>query len=298
MAKKSSILLNLAGIGPAKVKKIVEYLSDLDDILKLKDSDFKSFSFLRKKDIDKIISLKNSTLLENELKLIERYKLKVIDLFDSDYPYYLKEISSPPLVLYTKGDIKLLDKESVAIVGTRTPTNYGKETAFNFSYKLSSLGVNIVSGLALGIDTSAHKGALKADGSTVAVLGSGLNYIYPRQNKRLAKSIAKEGLLVSEYPIETAPLASNFPQRNRIISGLSKGVVVVEAAKRSGALITANFAVGQNREVFALPGNIDKFQSKGPNSLIKEGAKLIDSVEDILEEINLSMIEPKGSNIF
>ncbi|MCF7869985.1 MAG: DNA-processing protein DprA [Candidatus Omnitrophica bacterium] len=294
MAKKSSILLNLAGIGPAKVKKIIEYLPDLDNILKLKDSNFRNFSFLGKKDIDKIISLKNSTLLENELKLIERYKLKVVDLFDSDYPYYLKEISSPPLVLYLKGNIKLLGKESVAIVGTRTPTNYGKETAFNFSYKLSSLGVNIVSGLALGIDTSAHKGALKAGGTTTAVLGSGLNYIYPRQNKRLAESIAKEGLLVSEYPIEAAPLASNFPRRNRIISGLSKGVVVAEAAQRSGALITANFAVGQNREVFALPGDIDKFQSKGPNSLIKEGAKLVDSIEDILEEINLSRIKVQG----
>jgi DNA processing protein len=289
MAKKSSILLNLAEIGPAKVKKIVEYLSDLDDILKLKDSDFRNFSFLRKKDIDKIISLRNSTLLEDELKLIEKHKLKIVDFFDSDYPYYLKEISSPPLVLYTKGNIKLLAKESVAIVGTRTPTNYGKEVAFNFSCKLSSLGVNIVSGLALGIDTSAHKGVLKAGGSTVAVLGSGLSYIYPRQNKRLAESIAKEGLLVSEYPIKTAPIACNFPRRNRIISGLSKGVVVVEAARRSGALITANFAVGQNREVFAVPGNIDKFQSKGPNSLIKEGAKLVDSVEDVLEEINCSI---------
>ncbi|MCF7873286.1 MAG: DNA-processing protein DprA [Candidatus Omnitrophica bacterium] len=297
MAKKSSILLNLAGIGPTKVKKIVECLSDLDDILKLKNSDFRNFSFLRKKDIDRIISLKNSTLLEDELKLIEKYKLKVIDLFDSNYPYYLKEISSPPLVLYTKGDINLLGKESVAIVGTRTPTSYGKEIAFDFSYKLGSLGVNIVSGLALGIDSSAHKGVLKAGGSTVAVLGSGLSYIYPRQNKRLAESIAKEGLLVSEYPVKTVPLASNFPRRNRIISGLSQGIVVIEAAQRSGALITANFALGQNREVFAVPGRISDFQSKGPNSLIKEGAKLVDSIEDILEEINLSMVEPKGSRL-
>ncbi|MFO8053021.1 MAG: DNA-processing protein DprA [Candidatus Omnitrophota bacterium] len=286
MAKKGSILLNLAGIGPTKVKKIVEHLSDLDEILKLNGSDLRTFPFLRKKDIEKILSFKKSTVLDDELRLIEKNKIKVIDFFEPDYPNYLKQISSPPLVLYARGDIKLLDKESIAIVGTRTPTNYGKSTAFNFSYKLSSLDINIVSGLALGIDTSAHRGVIAARGSTVAVLGSGLNYLYPRQNKKLAELISKEGLLISEYPIKTAPLACNFPRRNRIISGLSKGVVVVEAAQRSGALITANFALGQNREVFAVPGNIDKFQSKGPNSLIKEGAKLVDSIEDILEELN------------
>jgi DNA processing protein len=285
MAKKGAVLLNLAGIGPAKVKKIVEYLSDLDRIVKLKNSDLGEFSFLSKKDIDRIISLKSSKILESELKLIERDKIKVIDFFETEYPYYLKQINYPPLVLYLKGNIDLLDTESVAIVGTRTPTKYGRLTAFNFAYKLCCLGLNIVSGLALGIDKAAHEGALAASGSTVGVLGSGLNCIYPGQNRKLARSIFEKGLMVSEYPLNTKPLASNFPRRNRIISGLSKGVVVIEAAQRSGALITANFALEQNREVFAVPGNIDQFQSKGPHSLIKEGAKLTESVEDILEEL-------------
>jgi DNA processing protein len=285
MAKKGAVLLNLAGIGPAKVKKIVEYLPDLDRIVKLKNSDLGEFSFLSKKDIDRIISLKNSKILESELKLIEKDKIKVIDFFEPEYPYYLKQINYPPLVLYLKGNIDLLDTESVAIVGTRTPTKYGRLTAFNFAYKLCCLGLNIVSGLALGIDKAAHEGALAASGSTVGVLGSGLNCIYPSQNRKLARSIFEKGLMVSEYPLNTKPLASNFPRRNRIISGLSKGVVVIEAAQRSGALITANFALGQNREVFAVPGNIDQFQSKGPHSLIKEGAKLTESVEDILEEL-------------
>jgi DNA processing protein len=285
MAKKGAVLLNLAGIGPAKVKKIIEYLPDLDQIAKLKNSDLGEFSFLSKKDIDRIISLKNSKILENELKLIERDKIKVIDFFETEYPYYLKQINYPPLVLYLKGNVDLLDNKSVAIVGTRTPTKYGRLTAFNFAYKLCCLGLNIVSGLALGIDKAAHEGALAASGSTVGVLGSGLNCIYPSQNRKLARSIFEKGLMVSEYPLNTKPLASNFPRRNRIISGLSKGVVVIEAAQRSGALITANFALGQNREVFAVPGNIDQFQSKGPHSLIKEGAKLTESVEDILEEL-------------
>ncbi|MCF7870855.1 MAG: DNA-processing protein DprA [Candidatus Omnitrophica bacterium] len=294
MAKKGAILLNLAGIGPAKVKKIIEYLPDLDRIIKLNIFDLRELSFLSKKDIDKIISLRNSKILENELKLIERDKIKVVDFFETEYPYCLKQINYPPLVLYLKGNIGLLGKESIAVVGTRTPTKYGKLTAFDFSYKLCSLGLNVVSGLALGIDKAAHEGALAASGFTIGVLGSGLNCIYPNQNRELAKSIFKKGLMVSEYPLNTKPLASNFPRRNRIISGLSKGVVVIEAAQRSGALITANFAVKQNREVFAVPGKIDQFQSKGPNSLIKEGAKLVDSIEDILEEINLSRIKVKG----
>lgn len=288
MANKGSILLNLAGVGPSKVKKIIDCLPDLNQILKLNSSDLRSFSFLNKKDIDKIISLKKSKTLDDQLRLIEKNKVKAIDLFDSDYPYYLKQISSPPLVLYAKGNLELLHQESIAIVGTRIPTDYGKSIAFDFSCQLCSSGLCVVSGLAKGVDTAAHKGALSVAGSTVAVLGSGLNYIYPRQNNKLADLIFEKGLVVSEYPLNTAPLASNFPRRNRIISGLSRGVIVIEAAQRSGALITANFAVGQNREVFAVPGRINDFQSKGPNSLIKEGAKLVDSIEDVLEELNLS----------
>lgn len=294
MAKKGSILLNLAGLGPLKCKKIIENLPDINNLLEIKNSQFTNFSFLTLKEIQQIIKIRDSRLFSDELEAIAENKFKVIDIFDDSYPYLLKQISSPPLLLYLKGNVELLKNYSLAIVGTRAPSEYGKRVAFSFSAQLADFGFTVVSGLARGIDTEAHKGAIRKSASTIAVLGSGLNKIYPLQNKALAKHICQEGLLISEYPINTPPLAKNFPQRNRIISGLSQGVLVVEAAARSGALITANFALSQNREVFAVPGNISQSQSKGPHSLIKEGARLIDSVEDILDEINIPGVEVKG----
>ncbi len=287
MAKKGSILLNLAGLTPAKTKKIVDNLPDVDEVFKIKQFRRGQFPFLSSADIEKILTLRNSNLFSHELRLIEESKVEVIDIFDASYPHLLKEIPSPPLLLYAKGNIQLLSAQSIAVVGTRLPSQYGKTMAFDFSRELSLAGLAIVSGLARGIDTYAHKGALETGGLTVAVLGSGLNHVYPHQNRELASEIFKKGLLVSEYPLNTMPLPENFPRRNRIISGLSKGVVVVEAASRSGALITANFAVNQNREVFAVPGPVGRGQNKGTHSLIKEGAMLVDSVEDILEEINI-----------
>jgi len=198
------------------------------------------------------------------------------------------------LVLYINGNKAALNKSLFAIVGTRNPTAYGISMAQDFSYNLSLLGIVIVSGLARGIDTAAHKGALKK-GQTVAVLGSGLLNIYPRENTHLAERIAeKNGAVVSEFPLHMAPRRENFPRRNRIVSGLSKGVLVVEAAARSGALITAHLALEQNREVFALAGRADSLVSKGAHLLIKEGAKLVDSIDDILEELNISF-EKKDS---
>lgn len=291
MAKKGFLLLNLAGIGYGKAKKIVEFFPDIDQILKIKHHSLSNLSFLSAKDIDRLTSLQKLELLSKELRLIEEARVEVIDIFDRNYPALLRQIASPPLVLYIKGDKRLLNSESLAVVGMRNSSEYGETVAYNFSASLAKLGLTIVSGLAKGIDTSAHKGALDAGGLTVAVLGSGLNYIYPRQNQRLADQIFAKGLVISEYPLECRPLAENFPRRNRIVSGLSKGVVVIEAAQRSGALITANFALEQNREVFAVPGRVDKTESKGPHSLIKEGAKLTESVEDILEEIGLLKVK-------
>ncbi|MBD3264927.1 MAG: DNA-protecting protein DprA, partial [Candidatus Omnitrophica bacterium] len=188
---------------------------------------------------------------------------------------------------YAKGRRKELNNFNFAIVGTRTPTIYGIKMADFFASQLASIGATIVSGLARGVDSAAHRGALK-NGTTIAVLGSGLLNIYPKENSKLAKRICENGLVVSEFPLNTPPLRENFPRRNRIISGLSKGVLVVEASSRSGAIITANLALEQNREVFSLPGSIDSPLSKGTNNLIKQGAKLVDSVSDILEEFNIN----------
>ena len=245
------------------------------------------------KDIEKILQVRDSGSLEKELKLIEKEKINVIDIFDVDYPNILKEISRPPLVLYVKGNIAALNKFLFAVVGTRLPTLYGISMAEEFSYKLASLGITVVSGLARGIDTAAHKAALR-NGETVAVLGSGLLNIYPRENIRLAGQICSQGALISEFPLGTPPLKENFPRRNRIVSGLSHGVLVVEAAAKSGALITARLAMEQNREVFALPGNADSPLSKGGHSLIKDGAKLVDSIEDIIEELNIDFKKEDG----
>ncbi len=201
----------------------------------------------------------------------------------------LKEIANPPLVLYVKGKEEILKELLLAIVGSRLPSAYGRGMAYDYASQLSLLGIGVVSGLARGIDTAAHQAAVKNKG-TVAVLGSGLLHIYPQENSPLAEEITRNGALVSEFPLKTSPLKDNFPRRNRIISGLCRGVLVIEAALRSGALITARLACEQNREVFALPGKADSDLSKGTHKLIKEGAKLVDSLEDILEELNLQQI--------
>lgn len=289
MARKGSIFLNLLNLTPQKIKIIINYLKDINDILSIKSAELKDIG-LFEEDIRKILRLQQSDTFKKEEELIEKEKINVIDIFDKEYPLLLKEIDNPPLVLYILGDSKILDKFLFAIVGSRKPTVYGLSIAGEFSYRLSSLGIVIVSGLAKGIDASAHKGAI-IKGESVAVLGSGLLNIYPRENKDLLKKITRRGAVVSEFPLLAPPLQENFPRRNRIISGLSKGVLVVEAALRSGALITARLACEQNRDVFAIPGKIDSPLSNGTNALIKEGAKLVNSIEDILEELNLAQCQ-------
>jgi len=287
MAKTGSIFLNLIkSLSPKKIEDIIAYLTDTDKIFSVSEADLQKIPSLADKDIKAIMQMRQSPTLDREIKLIEKERIKVIDLFDRDYPLLLKEISHPPLVLYIKGELHALNNFAFAIVGTRIPTHYGVSMAESFAYKLASLGIVIVSGLARGIDTAAHKGALKA-GSTIAVLGSGLGNLYPKENRALSEQIALKGTVLSEFPLEEPPLKENFPRRNRIVSGISRGVLVIEAATKSGALITAHHALEQNREVFALPGNADSLFSKGAHSLIKEGAKLVDSIDDILEELNI-----------
>ncbi|MCK4912209.1 MAG: DNA-processing protein DprA [Candidatus Omnitrophica bacterium] len=290
MAKKGAVLLNLLNLTSQKIKSVLSAFEDIDQILKVDVRRLKEVPYLQDKDIEKILSGRVSTILDRELELIDKENIDCIDIFDQDYPSLLKEIENPPIVLYLKGDRKVLEKFLFAIVGSRKPTNYGISVAGDFSDRLSREKIVIVSGLARGIDTVAHKEAIKR-GETVAVLGSGLLNVYPRENKDLVTEIASRGVVMSEYPLFTLPSRENFPRRNRIVSGISRGVLVVEAASRSGALITAHLACEQNRDVFAIPGNISSPLSKGTHILIKEGAKLVDCVDDILEELGLAACE-------
>ena len=216
-------------------------------------------------------------------------EIKEIYINSGDYPERLRNIYDPPKKLYVLGNFKILKEKAIAIVGSRKATEYGKKVAFQISQELTKENINIVSGLAIGIDTYAHLGAISIQNqaSTIAVLGSGIDEIYPKENTELARKIIQTGgCIVSEYPLGTKPNKINFPQRNRIISGLSEGVVVVEASEKSGSLITAEFGIEQGKEIFAVPGNIDNPLNRGTNKLIQDGAKMVLSSKDILEEIN------------
>ena len=208
--------------------------------------------------------------------------------WDSDnYPQLLKEIPDPPIVLYAKGNLACLSRPTLAIVGTRKPSITGSEIAYKFSVELAGAGVTIVSGLALGVDTQAHSGCLFANGSTIAVMGTGIDRIYPQQNRELSNRIVKKGLLLSEFPPGVPPKAGHFPRRNRIISGLSLSTLVVEAAIKSGSLITARFAIEQNRDVLAIPGSIHNTQAKGCHYLLQQGARLVESTKDVLDALEI-----------
>ena len=224
--------------------------------------------------------------IEDELNLILNNEVRVVTLNDSDYPPLLREIPDPPPFLYVSGTLGKTPRK-IAVVGSRNATDYGLTTTKRLSWELASMGIVIVSGMAKGIDTAAHEGALMAKGGTIAVLGSGLGKIYPAENKHLYHRIVETGAVISELPFYAKPDAHHFPMRNRIISGLSLGTVVVEATLRSGSLITARLAAEQNREVFAVPGSIHSFKSAGTHTLIKQGAKLVEHAKDILEEIQL-----------
>ena len=220
--------------------------------------------------------------------------MQVLTWQDDAYPPQLRHIHSPPPLLYVKGELWPEDEWAVAMVGTRRSTVYGKEAARTLAANLARNGVTIVSGLARGIDAQAHRAALEAGGRTIAVLGSGIDIIYPPEHKKLTQAVIENGAVVTEYALRTPPEGSNFPPRNRIISGLSLGVIIVEAGVTSGALITADYAAEQGRDVFAVPGNIFHRGSQGTNRLIQQGAKPILSVEDVLEELNLTMVSQQA----
>jgi DNA processing protein len=226
---------------------------------------------------------------EKEVEAAGKAECRIVTLTSDEYPPLLRQISDAPLVLYIRGDTALLSRHAVAIVGTRKPSAYGSSVAHRLASDLAQRGLVIVSGLARGIDSASHRGALEAGGKTVAVLGSGIDVIYPSENRSLVKKIVESGAMISEFPLGTGPAPQNFPIRNRIISGLALGVIIVEAAEYSGSLITARLALEQNREVFGVPGNITSAQSFGPNHLIKQGAKLVDQWIDVVEEFTAAI---------
>ncbi|MBA2653680.1 MAG: DNA-protecting protein DprA [Gammaproteobacteria bacterium] len=235
--------------------------------------------------------------VEHDLKWLNQKNNRfILTLADNDYPSLFREISSPPPLLFAHGNKPLLDYPQIAIVGSRNSSPNGREIAHQLAFELASLGLVITSGLAVGIDTQAHKGALQG-GSTIAVIGTGINVVYPQSNLTLAEEIVERGLIISEFCCNTPPLAHNFPRRNRLISGLSLGTLVIEASLKSGSLITAQYALDQGRDVFAIPGSILNPRAKGCHYLLKQGAKLVESVEDIVEELGCFYPIPPNSTL-
>ncbi len=278
-------MLSIPGVGPRKTLDLITEFGLLENIFTAGYKELTRIPGIKDKIAKSILSDPDEDLISGQAKLIDKFQVEIVTLWDDSYPDPLKEIYDPPFALFCRGDIKLLKSDSIAMVGTRTPSGYGKEISKQFSRELVNKGLTIVSGAARGVDTYAHDACLAAGGQTIAVLGNGVDRVYPAENRDIYDEISKKGLLISEFLMGSKPDAQNFPRRNRIISGLTMGTIVVEAAERSGSLITAYFALDQNREVFSVPGPVNSRQSRGTNLLIKQGAKLVESVEDVLEDM-------------
>jgi DNA processing protein len=280
-------LNKIQGVGPQKMKMLLGFFPTAQDAWSANQSDLIT-SRIGEKLSERIILERNGINPDEEWEILERRNIKMLTMGDANYPELLKEIPNPPYIIYTKGELDLNTAPLISIVGSRKFTAYGQQAAVSFSRDLAKAGMIVVSGMALGIDTFAHQGALDAGGKTIAVLGNSLDdeSIYPRNNFNLSREIANSGILISEYPPITIAGKLTFPARNRIIAGLSRGTLVVEAGESSGALLTARMALDSNREVFAIPGSIFSSQSIGTNNLIKSGAKTVTGVSDILEELN------------
>ncbi len=277
------------GIGPAKLRALIDYFGDLETAWRASSADLRQAG-LDRRALECLLAARAGMDLDAEAARVARLGAKAITWEDADYPSLLKSIAAPPPLLYVKGTFAPADQWTVAIVGTRRATAYGREVTLALVRDLVRSHVTIVSGLARGIDGAAHQAALDAGGRTIAVLGHGVDHLYPPEHRKLAERIVEQGALVTDYPVGTPPDGPNFPPRNRIISGLSLGIVVVEGDVKSGARITADFAMEQGRDVFAVPGNILQRASHLPNSLIQEGAIPVLGAEDILERLNLNMV--------
>lgn len=278
------------GLGPAGLKQLIDYFGGPRQILDAEYGDIVTVPGVRKAAATKICSKQAIEKAKKELERTEKANISIITLNDPDYPAILRNIHDPPFLLYVKGDPKALDCAGIGVVGSRAATEYGKHVSKNLAARLAQKGLTVISGLALGIDTAAHKGALAAGGKTVGILGCGIDVVYPRQNIRLFREVSESGAIATEYPMGTRPEGYHFPARNRIISGLSLGVAVVEAARKSGSLITAQLALDQGRDVFAVPGRVDSSKSEGAHRLLQDGAKLVLSVDDIIEELNPGLL--------
>lgn len=279
----------IPGIGRVRHQLLERHFGSLEAAWRASGSELRAAG-LDGRVVGAILQHRESISPDAEMERLERYGVQALTWHDTDYPRLLREIYDLPPVLYVRGQLTPADEVAVAVVGTRRPTPYGRQVAEEMAAGLARSGVTVVSGLARGIDAVAHRAALEAGGRTLAVLACGLDMVYPPEHAGLARQVMEQGALVSDYPLGTQPRGDYFPRRNRIMSGLSLGVLVVEADITSGALITARLAVEQNRDVFAVPGSIYAPQSRGTHALIQEGAKLVQRVEDVLEELNLGLV--------
>jgi len=273
------------GVGARTQLDLLRHFGSIEDVFSAGRGQLEKVLVGKNAAIDAILDGPDEAHLRSELDWLSESGHHLLVWSDTDYPPLLREIPDPPVMIYIVGNRRLLSGPQLAIVGSRNPTPMGRENARAFARSLAGAGLVITSGLALGIDGAAHRGALEAGGKTVAVAGTGLDRVYPARHRELAHEIAKQGALVSEFPLGTPPLPENFPVRNRLISGLSLGTLVVEAALQSGSLITARLATEQGREVFAIPGSIHSPQARGCHALIRQGAKLVEAAQDVLEEL-------------
>jgi DNA processing protein len=284
-SREALVGLNLIEhVGPVRVRQLLEHFGDAPSILRASRRSLLQTPGIGDDTAEAIVNWENTTDLKGELKRIADFGCEIVTQADAEYPELLRQIYDPPVVLYVKGRLTAGDKNSVALVGSRMTTHYGIEVARKLAYQLAYLGVAVVSGGARGIDTASHQGALSGKGRTICVLGTGLNIVFPPENRELFERVSASGAVMTQYPFNRNADRQSFAIRNRIVAGMTLGTVVVEANLTSGALITANFAVEYGRQVFAVPGRIDSPRSKGCHDLIKKGAKLCEGAEDILSE--------------
>jgi len=272
-------------LGAKRKKELLQNFKTIEQLYNAKEQDLLKIKGIGKVHAKSILDVKKLNNIDKHIEFMIKHNIEIISIEDKEYPEILKNIYDPPLVLYILGNKQILNQTTIGIIGCRECTNYGKSVAKKLAYDISKYNINIVSGLAKGIDAEAHKGCLIAEGKTIAVLGNGLDTIYPKENMELAKRILQNGgAIISEYPLGEKTQKQNFPERNRIVSGISKGIIVVEAKEKSGTLITVDFALEQGRDVYVVPGNINSETSIGTNELIKQGAKVITKYQDVIEE--------------
>lgn len=277
-------LKSVPGVGNHLFKRLIDSFKSPSMVFQARQSDLLEIDGMSPRLVSAVKQHKVPEHVKEDLRLAVQKGFKIVTMTDADYPALLREIPDPPPFLYVFGDLDG-STMNIAVVGSRNATAYGISTTKRLCRDLASIGMTVVSGMAVGIDTAAHRGALSGHGKTIAVLGSGFNNVYPAENRKLFDDIARNGAVITEFPMATEPEPHNFPTRNRVISGISLGTVVVEATRKSGSLITARLAAEQNREVFAVPGSIQSFKSMGTHTLIKQGAKLVEHAQDIMDEL-------------